>query len=109
MARASFCRLANRVEHDGRSDVREHEKELQEGPQVDLVVLAPTGDVPGRVVENWLEESERSDGGDERDDEEHSEDPGVPLVILHPPPPFEPSSAASLGHVRLRYNSAPAL
>ncbi len=42
----------DRVEHDGRSDVREDEKELQEDSQLDLVVLAATGDVGGRVVEN---------------------------------------------------------
>src|SRR5688572_4860362 len=61
----------DRVEHNSRSNVREDEKELQEGSQIDLVVLAPTGDVGGRVVENWLEESQRCDGGDERDDEQH--------------------------------------
>ena len=33
----------DRIEHYGRSDVREDEKELQEGSQVNLVVLAATG------------------------------------------------------------------
>ena len=49
----------DRVEHDGRSDVREDQQELQERAQVDLVVLAAAGDVPGRVVENGLEENRR--------------------------------------------------
>jgi hypothetical protein len=42
----------DRVEHDGRSHVREDEKEVQEGSEVDLVVLSATGDVASRVVEN---------------------------------------------------------
>ena len=46
----------DRVEHNGRSDVGEDEEELQEGSQVDLVVLPAAGDVPGRIVENGLEE-----------------------------------------------------
>ena len=50
----------DRVEGDGRSDVRDDEKELQERSQVDLVVLAVTGDVAGRVIENGLEEQKRT-------------------------------------------------
>ena len=37
----------------------------------------------GRVVENRLEESERRNRRDERDDEQHAEDPAVPLVVRH--------------------------
>lgn len=51
----------DRVEHDGRSDVREDEKEVQEGSEVDLAVLPATRDVAGRIVENRLEESQRCD------------------------------------------------
>ena len=73
----------DRVEDDGRSDVRDDEEELQESAQVDLVVLPATSDVPDRIIENWLEERERADRRDERDDEQHSEDPAVPLVVTH--------------------------
>ena len=66
--------LHDRVEHDGRSHVREDEKELQEGSEVDLVVLPATGDVAGGVVENRLEESQRRDGRDEGKEEQNSED-----------------------------------
>ena len=63
----------DRVEHDGRSDVGDDQQELQERAQVDLVVLAVTGDVSGRVVEHGLEESQCADRRDERDQEEHPE------------------------------------
>ena len=43
-----------RVEHDGRSDVREDEKEVQEGSEVDLAVLPATRDVPaGSSRTDW--------------------------------------------------------
>jgi hypothetical protein len=35
----------DRIEHDGGSDIRDDEQELEEGSQVDPVVLAATGDV----------------------------------------------------------------
>jgi hypothetical protein len=73
----------DRVEHNGRPDVRDDEQELQERAQVDLVVLAATSDVTGRIVEHRLEESECADRRDERDQEEHSEDPRIPLVFSH--------------------------
>ena len=74
----------DRVEDDGRSDVRDNQQELQERPQVDLVVLAAAGDVRRRIVEHRLEESGRRDRRDERDDEQHSEYPGIALVSATP-------------------------
>ena len=74
----------NRVEHNRRGDVRKDEEKLEEGSQVDLVVLPATGDVPGRVIEYGLEQSERPDRRDERDDEEHTEDTRSPLILRHP-------------------------
>ncbi len=73
----------DRVEGNGRSDVRDDEQELEEGSQIDLIVLPPTCDVSDRVVQNRLEERERADRCDERGDEEQSEDPAVPLVVPH--------------------------
>src|SRR4029078_3419878 len=73
----------DRVEDDGCSDVRDDEQEFEEGSQVDLVVLPATGDVADWIVENGLEERERADRRDERDDEQHAEDPAVPLVVSH--------------------------
>ena len=71
------------IEDDGRSDVRDDEQEFEECPQVDLVVLPAASDVPNGIVENGLEERERGDRRDERDDEQHAEDPAVPLVVTH--------------------------
>ena len=71
------------VEDDGRSDVGNDEEELQESTQVDLVVLPATSDVPDWIVKNGLEETQRRNRRDERDDEQHSEDPAMPLVIRH--------------------------
>jgi hypothetical protein len=73
----------DRIEHDGRTDVRDDEEELQERAQVDLVVLPATGDVTGRIVQHGLEEKHGRDRGEERDDEQHPENPGVPLVVGH--------------------------
>ena len=78
----------DRVEDDGRSDVREDEKKLQEGPQVNLVVLPATSDVRGRVVKNGLEESQRRDRRHERDEEQHTEDTRSPLICAHRKDPF---------------------
>jgi hypothetical protein len=61
---------------------------LQEGAQVDLVVLPATGDVSGRIVENGLEESERRNRREERDDEQNSEESSAPLVVGHSDRPF---------------------
>ena len=80
----------DRVEHDGRSDVRDDEEELQQRGQVDLGVRSATGDVAGRVGENGLKEKGSRDRGEERDDEQHPEDPGVPLIVIHPcHPPWQ--------------------
>ena len=73
----------DRVHDDSGSDVRDDEQQLQERPEIDLVVLAATGDVAGGVVENRLVESESRDRRDERDEEEHSEDPSIPLILFH--------------------------
>ena len=73
----------DRVHHDGCPDVRDDEQQLEEHSEIDLAVLAATGDVRGWVVENGLEESERRYRGDERDEEQHSEDPRIPLVGFH--------------------------
>ena len=73
----------DRVEHNGGSDVGDDEKKLQEGSQVELVVLPATGDVCGGIVENRLEQSERRNRRDERGDEQQAEDPAVPLVVGH--------------------------
>jgi hypothetical protein len=70
----------DRVEDDGRSDVRDDEKKLQEDSQVDLVVLPATSDVPGRVIENGLEEKVRRNRRHERDEKQHTEDARRPLV-----------------------------
>ena len=71
------------VEDDGRSDVGNDEEELQESTQVDLVVLPATSDVPDWIVKNGLEENQRRNRRDEREDHQHSEDVAVPLVVLH--------------------------
>ena len=73
----------DRVDHDGCPDVRDDQQELEEHSEIDLAVLAATGNIGGRVVENGLEESERRYRGDERDDEQHSEDPSISLVGFH--------------------------
>jgi len=53
-----------------------------ERPEIDLSVLASTGDVTGGVVENRLVESKSRDRRDERDEEEPSEDPSIPLILF---------------------------
>ena len=73
----------DRVEHNGGSDIRDDQQQLQEGAKVDLAVLPVTGDVSSRVVENGLEESQRADRRDERDQEEDSEDSRSLLVLSH--------------------------
>ena len=47
----------DRVQDNGRADVRDDQQELEEHSEIDLVVLAAAGDVRGRVVENRLVES----------------------------------------------------
>lgn len=74
IARSSFSLPRDRVEDDGGPDVRDDEKQLEEGSQVNLVVLAAPGDVPGRVVKDRLEERQRRDRGDEREQKQRSED-----------------------------------
>ena len=73
----------NRVEDNSRSDGGDDEEELQQSAQVDLVVLPAARDVPDRIIENGLEETQRRNRRDERDDEQHAEDPAMPLVIRH--------------------------
>ena len=46
-------------------------------------ILAASIDDAGWVVQNGLEESECADRRDERDQEKHSKDAGVPLVLRH--------------------------
>ena len=77
---------SDRVEHDRSSDVRDDEKELQEGTQADLAVPPITGEVTGRIVENGLEKKRSRDRREKRDDEQHPEDPGGPLIVGHPIP-----------------------
>src|SRR5215203_4208865 len=74
----------DRIENNSRSDIGDDEQQLQEGTQVDLAVLPATGDVPGWIVEDRLEESQCANRRDERDQEEHSEDPRIPLILSHP-------------------------
>jgi hypothetical protein len=73
----------DRVEDDGRADVRDDEEELQKSTQINLVVLPATSDVPDRIIEDWLEEREGPDRRNERDDEQHPEYAAVPLVLIH--------------------------
>ena len=76
----------DRIEDNGRSDVREDEKKLQEGSQVDLVVLPAPGDVRGRIVKNRLEQSQRRDRRHERDEKQHAENARSPLIRTHKDP-----------------------
>src|SRR6478735_5799133 len=88
---------AHDTEHE--DDPARDEDGLHDSAQVDLVVLAATGDVPDGVVENRLEKTQRRDRRDERDDEQHSEYPSVLLVVSHteaPPRSRPPRSRAKL-------------
>jgi hypothetical protein len=84
----------DRVEGDGRSDVRDDEKELQERSQIDLVVLPLTCMYPAGSSSYGLEQQNRTDRRNEREDEQKAEDPAVPLVVSHAE---SPSSSIALG------------
>ena len=86
---------SDRVEHDCCSDVRDDEEELQECTQAELVVLPVAGEVTGRVVENGPEKKRSGDRCEERDDEQHTEDPGGPLVVGHTMSPLSLSGCLS--------------
>src|ERR687890_1629967 len=88
--------LRNRIEHDGRSDVREDEEELQEHTEIDLALAPVPRDETSRVVEKRLEEKRRRDRRDERDDEQDSEESSLPLVVSHVLPPCESPSSVIL-------------
>ena len=54
-----------REHHDRRTDVADHQKDLEEGAQFDAGVVAAAADVVG-VVEHWLVENERGEDGREK-------------------------------------------
>ena len=73
-----------RERHDGGADVRDDEQQLEEGRQVDAGIDAATGEYPEGFIEHRLVEVQRRDRRHERDEEEHSGDPGAPLGGVHP-------------------------
>jgi hypothetical protein len=80
---------SDRVEHDGCSDVRDDEEELQECTQADLGVLPFPGEVTGRVVENGLKKKR---SGDRCEDVMTNITPKIRAVLWSSaiPSPFEP-------------------
>jgi hypothetical protein len=82
--------LDDREDHDGGTDVRDDEQQLQQRAEEDPVVLPGTRDVANGVVEHRLVEQQSGYRRDERDEVEHAEDSRSFLVESHPLEPLSP-------------------
>ena len=89
--------LDDRVNHDGRADVRDDEQQLEERSEQDPVVLPRARDVANGVVEDRLVEHQRRDRRHERDEVQDAEKSRPFLISSHAAQPLSPGDGQQAG------------